>query len=230
MPRYFIPSLLRFIFNFLFRTLTRLKVEDFHNVPKEGGYILATNHLSVLDPPLIFILLDRFDITALVAKKHQKNPIFRSIINALSGIWLNREEADTRAVRQAKAHLQSGGVLGIAPEGTRSPTKALMPAKTGAAYLADQARVPILPTAIIGTENALPEILTLRRPRITVRFGKPFHLLPIDRKDRDAGLKRNTDEIMSRIAALLPTSYQGVYADHPRVRELYSLEKEMENS
>jgi 1-acyl-sn-glycerol-3-phosphate acyltransferase len=206
---------LRAIFRILLRLLTRLKVEGLDNIPEEGGYILASNHLGLIDPVVVFSLLDRDDATTLAAKKHQKNPFFRMLINAAHGIWLNREEADTRALRTARDHLKAGGILGIAPEGTRSPTGALIPPKFGIAYMAEMADVPVIPVGISGTENAVKMAFSLQSPRINVRIGKPFKLPPIDRKNRDEDLRRNTDMVMGHIAALLPPQYRGVYADHP---------------
>lgn len=173
-----------------------------------------------MDAPLIFFLVDREDFTALAAKKHQKNPILRWLINGAGGIWLNRDEPDTHAIRVARDYLQKGGLLGIAPEGTRSRTGALIQAKTGAAYMADKSGVPVVPIAITGTEGNLKRVVLLQRPRIKVVFGQPFMLPPIDRNEREAGLQRNTDEIMCRIAALLPPQYHGAYAEHPRLKEL----------
>jgi 1-acyl-sn-glycerol-3-phosphate acyltransferase len=169
-------------------------------------------------------LLNRYDVTGLVAKNHRKNPFFRLLIKTMGGIWLNREEIDTRALKAARDHLKGGGVLGIAPEGTRSDTGALLEAKTGVAYLAEQAVVPILPVAVSGTWQITSEILTFRRPVIKVNFGAPFTLPRIDRKDRDKDLRQNTDEIMCQLAALLPPENRGVYADHPRVLELLQLQ------
>ena len=140
----------------------------------------------------------------------------------MDGIWLNRDEIDTRALRAARDHLQSGGVLGIAPEGTRSQTGALIEAKTGVAFLADQAKVPIVPAAVIGTWQITKEVITLKRPVIVVKFGKPFMLPTVDRKNKDRDLKKNTDEIMCHLAAFLPPELRGVYADHPRLKELLS--------
>ncbi|MBE0410701.1 MAG: 1-acyl-sn-glycerol-3-phosphate acyltransferase [Anaerolineales bacterium] len=218
-----LKPLIKAVFSALFRLLARVSVEGKKNLPKDEGYILATNHLSILDAPLVYISLDRYDLTALVAKKHQKNPLLRWIINEIGGIWLNREEADSRALRSAQAHLKDGGVLGIAPEGTRSPNHSLLPAKTGVAYIADRTEASIVPAAIIGSERSIPKMLTLQRPRMTIRFGKPFKLPPLNRKTRYQDLKDNTDEIMSQIASLLPPSYQGFYANHPRVLELTTL-------
>jgi 1-acyl-sn-glycerol-3-phosphate acyltransferase len=209
-----------FVFRILFFLFTRVRVEGEEYLPGETGFIAAANHLSVIEVPLVYCLINRDDVTGLVAKKHQKNAFFRWLINLMDGIWLNRREIDTRAVRAAREHLKSGGVLGIAPEGTRSKTGALIEPKTGVAFLADQAQVPIVPVAVAGTWQITSQILTLKRPVISVRFGKPFTLPPVDRKNRDRDLKQNTDEIMCQIAALLPPGLRGVYSDHPRVKEL----------
>jgi 1-acyl-sn-glycerol-3-phosphate acyltransferase len=222
MKPYPLRRLIQSIFRVVLRILTQIEATGLENLPK-GGYIIATNHLSVVDPVLVFSLLNRSDVTALVAKKHRKNPFFRWIINAAGGIWLNRDEADSRAVRAARDHLQNGGVLGISPEGTRSPTKALQAGKTGVAFLADLAGVPIVPVAIIGTEQIASELRSWRRPRLQIRFGEPFRLPPLPRRQRDEALQQNTDEIMSRIAALLPPNYRGVYAEHPRLRSLMNI-------
>jgi 1-acyl-sn-glycerol-3-phosphate acyltransferase len=77
-----------------------------------------------------------------------------------------------------------------------------------------------MPCAFIGTEKTFPELRRLRRPEITFRIGKVFRLPPVDEENRNADLRKNSDEIMCRIALLLPPSYRGYYADHPRLKEL----------
>jgi 1-acyl-sn-glycerol-3-phosphate acyltransferase len=213
-------------FRILFFLLSRLRITGKEHLPREGGYIAAANHLSVIDVPLAYCLLNRYDVTGLVAKNHQKNALFRWLINMLDGIWLSREEIDTRALRAARDHLQNGGVLGIAPEGTRSKTGALNEAKTGVAFLADQAKVPILPVAVSGTWQIASEILKLKRPVIEVNIGQVFMLPPVDRKTRDHDLQQNTDEIMCQLAALLPPENRGFYADHPRLEELLAAQED----
>ena len=208
------------VFRILFCLLSRVQVTGKEHLPKDQGYIAAANHLSVIEVPLTYCLIDRYDVTGLVAKKHRKNAFFRWLIDLLDGIWLSRDEIDTRAIRAARDHLQSGGVLGIAPEGTRSQTGALIEAKTGVAFLADRAKVPIIPVAVSGTWQITSEILSLKRPVIVVNFGRAFTLPPVDRNTRDQDLQQNTDEIMCQIAALLPPENRGVYADHPRLKEL----------
>ena len=213
-------DLLRQVMRGLFNILTRVRVDGLENVPDEGGCIIAVNHFSRLDPPLVYVLLKRKDVTGLATDKYQSYPLIRWVINTVDGIWINREDADFGALREARNFLHAGGVLGIAPEGTRSTTGGLLPAKTGVAFLAEKTRVPIIPVAIYGTENAVKQMFLLRRPVIHVNFGPPFMLPPIERDKRDEALRRNTDEIMCRIAAMLPAEYRGVYTDHPRLQEL----------
>lgn len=211
---------LRAIVRKLFTLFSRLEVTGLENVPLQGGYILATNHLGRLDAPMVFATVDRDDCTALVADKYKTNPFFSWLVVTVKGIWINREDADIHALREARSFLQAGGILGIAPEGTRSRTGALEPAKTGVAYLADKAGVAVIPVAITGSETAAHSLLRLRRPCLTIRYGMPLKLPPIPRSDRDAALQSNTDEIMCRIAAMLPPANRGAYASHPRLLEL----------
>ncbi len=213
-------KLLRNSVAFLFRTLTIVEVVGIENMPTQGGCLVCVNHLAVYDPVIVYLYCGRNDLSALVAKKHQTNPIFRWIVNVVGGIWLNRDEADSHAIRAAQEFLRNGGCLGISPEGTRSPTHAMIEAKTGAAYLADKVQVPIVPIALFGTEQINRSWLRLSRPHIRMVIGKPFTLPPLERKDRAAGMQRNTDEIMCQIAALLPEAYRGFYTNHPRISEL----------
>jgi 1-acyl-sn-glycerol-3-phosphate acyltransferase len=213
-------STFRSLLRFLFDTLTRVTVIGLEHMPRTGGCVVAVNHLSRLDPPLVFVLIDREDVTALVADKYKNYPFIPWIVHTVDGIWLHREESDLHALREARDFLRAGGVLGIAPEGTRSRVGSLIPAKTGAAYLADKAGVPVIPVAISGTDEAVWKIFLLLRPRITIQFGPPVHLEPIRHQEREAILLRNTDEIMCQIAAMLPEKYRGVYAGHPRLQEI----------
>jgi 1-acyl-sn-glycerol-3-phosphate acyltransferase len=217
-----ISSILRLIFKLLSTT----EVHGLENIPSQGGCILVMNHLSRIDPALVYIVIDkhhRLDdhkMTALVADKYRRIPGISWLVNIFAGIWINREEADFQAIRSARDFMKEGGMLGIAPEGTRSHTGALIPGKTGAAFLANAVGVPLVPIAVTGTEKAFHELARFRRPHITMEFGQPFRLPALDRKDRSASLRRNTDEIMCRIALMLPPEYHGVYAGHPKLQEL----------
>lgn len=212
--------ILRRLFKFLFQTLAKLEVTGSENIPPEGGYIVAVNHLSRLDPPLAFGLIDRNDVTGIAADKYKHNLLINPVVTIVDGIWIDREDTDFHAIREARKYLQAGWILGIAPEGTRSNTGSLLAAKTGVAYLADKANIPIIPAAIYGTEHAIRQLFSLRRPHIHIQFGKPFLLPKVERASRTDDLERNTDEIMCQIAVMLPPSYRGAYAEHPRLHEL----------
>lgn len=204
---------------FLFRVLTRVEVAGWERIPQAGGALLAVNHLSRLDPPLIFVLSERQDLTALVAEKYRRWPIIRQLIDAVNGIWINRFAPDAQALRRALRYLRQGGMLGIAPEGTRSKTGGLQRGKPGVVYLAALSGVPIVPIAIYGTERWWKAWLCLRRPVLHVRVGEPFVVGQMPAENRDAWLQEKADEVMLRIAALLPPEYRGVYAQHPRLPE-----------
>lgn len=200
--------------------LTDLTVTGTENVPMTGGIILATNHMSRLDTPLLLAGIPRNDLGALVAHKYRFNPLFAFMVWATDSFWINREITDYHAIRAGVDALRKGRILGIAPEGTRSRVAALIHGKPGTALLAELSKAPILPVAIAGSETVMRGIMRLKKPPVRIQFGKPFKLPALDRENREEGLKRNTDEIMCRIAAMLPEKYWGVYADHPRLKEI----------
>jgi 1-acyl-sn-glycerol-3-phosphate acyltransferase len=154
------------------------------------------------------------------AEKYERQLIFGAILRAGGAVFIQRGQVDRRALNFAVETLKSGKAFGMAPEGTRSPHHSLIRAKTGVAFIADEAQVPIVPVGLTGTERPFDSWLRLRRPLLKARFGPPFRLPPLPAEGRTEALKQNTDEIMCRIAALLPPEYRGVYADHPRTRAL----------
>jgi len=203
------------------RLVARVEVDGMENLPASGGYIVVANHLGRMDIPLVYDLLDRDDVILLVAEKYRKYGIVRWLVKKVDALWLERFSADLRALRNTLARLKAGGVLVIAPEGTRSPTGALLPGKAGAGYLAAKSGLPLLPVAVTGTEDALvkSQLKRFKRLHIKVRIGTLFQAPALEGRNREAALQEITDEIMCRIAALLPEAYRGVYADHPRLPE-----------
>jgi 1-acyl-sn-glycerol-3-phosphate acyltransferase len=212
----------RALINLIVRLSTRLEAEGRELLPESGAYAIASNHLGRLDAIFVYYFLARSDIIMLVAEKYRKIPIIPWLVKQLDAIWVDRFNADIGALRESLRRLKKGWVLVLAPEGTRSKTGALIEGRPGVSYLAAKAGVPIYPVAITGTEdkNVLAHLRRLRRPRVFIRVGQPFDLPPLKGQDREAVLQANTDEIMCRIAALLPPGYRGVYADHPRTQEL----------
>jgi 1-acyl-sn-glycerol-3-phosphate acyltransferase len=214
----------RWLLNIAFSILTQRTIEGLENVAPHGPYIVAANHMSYLDGLLLFTIVRTSRVTGWAAEKYERHLIYGTIIRIFGGIFIQRGEVDRKALSIAVDRLNQGYIFGIAPEGTRSKTGSMARGKTGAAYLAHEANVPIVPVGIAGTDKAFEFFLRFRRPRINVRIGVPFYLPPLKEDSRSADLRRNTDEIMCRIAVLLPPEHWGVYADHPRLMEL--LEKQ----
>jgi 1-acyl-sn-glycerol-3-phosphate acyltransferase len=214
---------------FLFRTFTRTEYIGCENIPAQGGVIVATNHCSRVDTLLLWGTPSRPDITALVADKYQKYPLFNWVLGVASIIWLDRSQADFGAFRVAADAIKKGACLGIAPEGTRSRNGQLLPGKPGTALLALRTNAPIVPVGIAGTDQAVRGIFTLQRPHLYLRFGTAFHLPPLERDKRSEQMQLYTDEIMCRIAALLPESQRGAYRDHPMLKKIMNAQA-VENS
>lgn len=214
-------STLRSIVRFIMKIITDIEVQGFEKLPA-GNVIVAANHLGRLDTAVLLCLMDRDDIIMAIAEKYKNHPLFGPIGRSANAIWLNRFEADFSALRQILERMKTGGMLVIAPEGTRSKTEALQPGKMGVAFLAAKSGFPILPVAVTGTEDrgVLYNLKHFRRSKIIVKAGDLMHVEIPAGKGREQAMRAATEEIMCRIAALLPEKYRGVYADHPRLNEL----------
>ncbi len=212
----------RFLIQVLLRLIARLEVVGMENLPLHSSFIIAANHIGRLDAVIIYAFSKRRDIIMMAAEKYRRIPVVRWLARQLDVIWVDRFNADFGAVRETLNRLKKGGVLVLAPEGTRSPDGRLQKGRAGASFLAMKAGAPILPVALVGSDDALvaAQLRRLRRPKVTIRVGKLFRLPPPNGQERDVLLEQYTDEIMCRIAALLPPERRGVYADHPRLQAL----------
>ena len=215
-------KILRFLSRALLRLIAEVTIVGLDRVPRSGGCVAVSNHIGRLDAMLALILPERDDIIMLIAEKYQAYAFWRFWVRRFDAIWLNRFDADFHAMREVVKRLKAGGILAMAPEGTRSKSGTLLEGKPGAAFLAAKAQVPVLPIAIIGTEDAVvkAKLKRLQRLKIKIVIGDSYMLPPIDRKNKEAYLQAQTDEMMCRIGALLPARYHGVYAAHPRLQDL----------
>ena len=215
-------NIIRWLIRLLFNVAARVEAKGYEYLPKEGSFVIATNHLGMVDAPCAFYALDRWDMFVLVGEKWEKVAIFRWLGKYFNFIFIDRFNPDIKSLRKAISLMEKDNILVIAPEGTRSRVGSLIEAKPGVSYLATRLNRPILPVAITGTEDEalFGNLKKLRRAHITLTAGPTFTLPPLPRENRDEVLKQYTDEIMCRIAALLPEKYRGVYANHPRLKEL----------
>jgi 1-acyl-sn-glycerol-3-phosphate acyltransferase len=213
---------IRRLVRLIFDIIARLEPRGYEYLPKEGSFVIATNHLGILDAPVAFYALDRWDMFVLIGEKWEKVALFRWLGKYFNFIFIDRFNSDIKTLRKVILLMEQDNILVIAPEGTRSRAASLLEAKPGVSYLASKLNRPIVPVAITGTEDEalFGNLKRLRRAHITLTAGPAFTLPPLPKENRDQALKQYTDEIMCHIAALLPEKYRGVYADHPRLKEL----------
>lgn len=175
------------------RVFWRARVFGTSNVPDDGPLIIACNHISYLDPPVLGSLCPR-RISYMAKKELFTIPVLGSVIRGLGAYHVDRQGSATAAIRRSLQVLQSGGAIGIFPEGTRNPRGTVTP-QTGVALLASLAEAPVVPACIRGTDRAL------RLARVDVAFGEPL-MLPAGRKATRDELAKFTAEIMKAIEAL----------------------------
>ena len=215
-------NIIRWLIRRLFNLIAHVEVSGYEYLPEEGNCVIATNHLGIVDVPIAFYALDRWDMFVLIGEKWENVALFRWIGKYFNFIFIDRFNPDIKTLRKVISLMEKNNILVIAPEGTRSRTGALIEAKPGVSYLAAKLNRPIVPVAITGTEDKVlfNNLKRLRRSQIVLKAGPNFILPPLPRENRDQILKQYTDEIMCHIAALLPEKHRGVYADHPRLKEL----------
>jgi 1-acyl-sn-glycerol-3-phosphate acyltransferase len=197
--------------------LTRTRVRGCERAPRSGGAVVVCNHIAAVDPAILVGVFPR--PLVLMSKIENDRGALKLFMRLVGAFTIRRGKIDREALHRAEATLAAGRLLCVFPEGTRSDA-GLTEAHGGAALLASKAGVPIIPVAITGT----PRIFGRRfpwigLPRVTVTIGEPFLLrtpasapsLPSSGVRRDAR-ERMTDEIMRRIAVLLPPEMRGYYS------------------
>ena len=215
-------TFLRWLLRRLINIIAKVDVHGYENVPPTGAFVIATNHIGMLDAAMLFYAIDRWDVFIPVAEKWERNAFLRWAAKYANFIFIDRFNPDLKAMRRIIGLMEKGNILVIAPEGTRSRVGGMNEGKPGVSYLAAKLNRPIVPVGLAGTEDKviLGNLRHLRRSHIVLHAGKAFSLPSLPAKDRGAVLQQFTDEIMCRIAVLLPEKYRGVYAGHRRLKEL----------
>jgi 1-acyl-sn-glycerol-3-phosphate acyltransferase len=195
------------------------------NVPRRGAAIIASNHLSFSDHFFGPLPLRRQVIFLAKAEyftgRGLKGLFSKAFFSALGQIPVDRGggAASERALRTGLRVLADGHLLGIYPEGTRSPDGRLYRGKTGIARLALEARVPVIPCAMVGTFEFMPSGQTRPNVRIRpgVRFGEPMDFSRFYEKASDRQVLREvTDEVMREIMKLSGQDYVDIYAQQAK--------------
>ncbi len=171
-------SILRFISMLLCKVLFRVKVYGKKNIPKKGGFILASNHSSHLDPVVLGVVCPR-KLNFMAKQELFLNPFFAGLMFQLGAFPVKRNSADRSALKEAMKRLERGGGLVLFPEGSRQAAAiAQGPApQAGIGFLAAKVNVPVIPAYIKGTQTALPKGAKFIRPgRVYVSFGQKLDI------------------------------------------------------
>ncbi|MBU3065920.1 1-acyl-sn-glycerol-3-phosphate acyltransferase [Nocardia sp. NEAU-G5] len=199
----------------LLRMLGRPKVEGLQYVPRTGPFIVAANHLAAIDSLYLALVLPR-RITFIAKQEYftgagLRGRIDRWVMTATGQVAVDRSggSASAAALDAAVRILESGGVWGIHPEGTRSPDGRVYRGRTGAIRVAMHTGVPLVPVALSGTEQVNPRGRRTWRPgRVRIVFGRPRYFPPLDH----TGVRTATDALMTELAMRSSRCYVDRYA------------------
>lgn len=193
--------------------LCRIDAPDIQKTPMHGPLIVISNHTGQLEVAVFFGLLQPRQITGWAKMEAWDNAFLNWLFNLWGLIPVRRGEGDTSALRKALKALEAGYIFGIAPEGTRNVTGKLNRAHPGAVMLAIHSGAPILPIAHWGGESFLKNLPRFKRTDFHVRVGEPFRLKLEGEKVTREIRQQIADEMMIRLAELLPPDYRGAYSE-----------------
>jgi len=185
------------------RLLGNIEVRGLENLPRTGAVIIAPNHLHLTDPPILGAFLPR-KIYYMAKQEAWDHPFLGLLSRWFEAFPVRRGEADRSAYRRALQVLSEGKALGIFPEGHRSPTGYLQPARPGAILLAQRSGAPIVPVGMWGIREILSWPGVLQRRTLHIVVGEPYHPPPCRREE----LPILAHDLMVRIAALLPPEHR----------------------
>lgn len=206
---------LKTVFRLIFRILGKIKVMGRENIPYGKPYVVAMNHISIFDPPLIAAFWPEM-LEIVGASDVFEKPGQGQLLKLYSVIPVHRGEYDRALMQRVITAINAGYPLLIAPEGGRSHVTAMRRALPGIAYIIEKTKVPVVPAGLVGTTNDFwRRARRGERPELEVRIGSPFNLPLITEKgaERREARQRNADLAMQHVAGLLPEDYRGVYAD-----------------
>jgi 1-acyl-sn-glycerol-3-phosphate acyltransferase len=201
------------------RRAYNIKIEGLENVPDGGAGIVAANHISFLDSLFIPLVIPR-RVTYLAKAEYWDSWKTRWFFDLVGQIPVRRDNsAKAMAALEAGSRvLNKGGLLGIYPEGTRSPDGRLYRGKTGVARMAADCDVPVIPCGLVGTREIMPKDAKMPHLRgaVTLRFGEPMQVKKDDIEDDPMALRGFVDSLMYEIRSLSGQDYANEYAGKKR--------------
>jgi 1-acyl-sn-glycerol-3-phosphate acyltransferase len=205
---------LRFGIRTLFNILGRVKISGKENIPLGRPYVIAMNHISIFDPPLVVCFWPEQPEVIGGADVFEKKGQ-GTLLSLYGVIPVHRGDYDRVLLDKILAILKQGRPLIIAPEGGRSHQPAMRHAMPGVGYIIEHAQVPVVPVGLMGTTDDFWQRATHgEKPQLEMRIGKPIVFPPLTQKgaERREARQLNADLVMRYIAGLLPEEYHGAYA------------------
>lgn len=205
-PPRFLWDVMRMLFRFIIAIVLDVHLYGRQIIARKSPFIIAANHLAWADIPLL-VAFTPHKVVYMAKEEilHGKGSWFVRF----AAFAVKRGEADRQALRAAEEQLKEGRVLVIFPEGTRSRIRQMAKGHAGVGMIALRSGVPVVPVAIWGSEDTFKKF----RPRVTIRFGEPMILQPKGNKITREDIDEATEQVMRRIASMLPPEYRGVYAE-----------------
>lgn len=188
-------------------------------IPRKGPFIVAMNHINFLEVPLIVVDLAPRKVHGVAKKETWDNPF----IAWLAGVWevisIDREGMSLSTFKEIAKVLKKNEIILVAPEGTRTGNGKLKEAHPGIISMAIRANVPIIPVVHFGGEKFWDNITRFKRTKFTYKVGKP---IIINTKEKSQTIRKElTDQLMYRMAQLLPEEYRGVYSEINKINNKY---------
>jgi len=206
---------LKVIFRLIFRLLARVRMSGRENIPYGKPYVVAINHISIYDPPLVAAFWPEM-LEIIGASDVFSKPGQGQLLKLYGVIPVHRGEYDRALLQRIVSMIKAGHPFLIAPEGGRSHVPAMRRALPGVAYIVEETGVPVVPVGLVGTtEDFWQRARRGEKPPLEIRIGAPLTLPHITEKGaaRRAARQRNADLVMRYLASLLPEEYRGVYAE-----------------
>ncbi len=199
--------LLKPLASILLLVFFRLSVKGARKLPRKGGFIVAGNHISDMDPPVAGVAVPRASF--FMAKSELfRNPISGSFLRLMGAFPVyRRASVNSDALKTAEKVVKSGKVLIIFPEGTRTKDGKMLPAKAGVGYIAINTGAPVCPFWISGTDNPVGALLFKHRFRVV--FGDPITPETVSALNEQGGPKKIAEYIMDKVKEIKETNTKG---------------------
>ena len=216
-----IRGLVNFVIKVLISIACRIDANELNKVANAGPLILATNHINFLEIPLVYLWMQPRPLYALIKIETIHHPFFGFLADSWGGIPVRRGEFDRSALVTCIKLLEDGNILAISLEGTRSGDGKLLKGYPGVIPIALKSAAPIQPVVFYGHENFWKNVVRLKRTDFKIVVGEPFMI-----KDHGLGMSREVrqeivDQIMFRLAMIMPEKYRGVYSDLDMIKNDY---------